>query len=258
MSPINPNMVTRSNKTVIDLANITRIYSVGTEKIHALDGVTLQLHNNEYIAIMGHSGSGKSTLMNVIGCLDRATAGTYHLDGEDTTQMNDAALARVRNERIGFVFQSFELLGQMNAIRNVELPLIYAKDGWVSRRKLALESLAHVGLADRVKHKPNQMSGGEKQRVAIARALVCKPSILMADEPTGNLDSRTSADIMKLFDKLHQEGQTIIMVTHEEDIACHAKRVIRMRDGRITSDQPIRDDPASRHRHTRADQEEPS
>ncbi len=207
---------------------------------------------------MGHSGSGKSTLMNVIGCLDRATAGTYKLDGQDTTQMNDAALARVRNERIGFVFQSFELLGQLNAIRNVELPLIYAKDGWISRRKLALESLAHVGLADRVKHKPNQLSGGEKQRVAIARALVCKPSILMADEPTGNLDSRTSADIMKLFDTLHQEGQTIIMVTHEEDIACHAQRVIRMRDGRIISDSPIQDDPASRHRHTRADQEEPS
>jgi putative ABC transport system ATP-binding protein len=251
-------MVTRSNKTVIDLDDVTRIYSVGTEKIHALDGITLQLHNNEYIAIMGHSGSGKSTLMNVIGCLDRATAGTYKLDGQDTTQMNDAALARVRNERIGFVFQSFELLGQLNAIRNVELPLIYAKDGWVSRRKLALESLAHVGLADRVKHKPNQMSGGEKQRVAIARALVCKPSILMADEPTGNLDSRTSADIMKLFDRLHQEGQTIIMVTHEEDIACHAKRVIRMRDGRIISDQPIQDDPASRHLKPPAEQEAPS
>jgi putative ABC transport system ATP-binding protein len=196
--------------------------------------------------------------MNVIGCLDRATSGTYHLDGEDTTQMSDAALARVRNERIGFVFQSFELLSQLNAIRNVELPLIYAKDGWVSRRRLAIESLGRVGLADRVKHKPNQMSGGEKQRVAIARALVCKPSILMADEPTGNLDSRTSADIMKLFDRLHQEGQTIIMVTHEEDIACHARRVIRMRDGRITSDRPIEDDPASRHLHTRANREGPA
>jgi putative ABC transport system ATP-binding protein len=195
--------------------------------------------------------------MNVIGCLDRATAGTYHLDGQDTTQMSDAALARVRNERIGFVFQSFELLSQLNAIRNVELPLIYAKDGWVSRRRLAIESLERVGLGDRVKHKPNQMSGGEKQRVAIARALVCKPSILMADEPTGNLDSRTSADIMKLFDRLHQEGQTIIMVTHEEDIACHAKRVIRMRDGRVTSDRPIEEDPASRHRRTRVKEEGP-
>lgn len=255
--PSNLNMATPPNKTVIDLDNVTRVYSVGTEKIHALDGVTLQLHENEYIAIMGHSGSGKSTLMNVIGCLDRASSGTYKLDGQDTTQMNDAALARVRNERIGFVFQSFELLSQLNAIRNVELPLIYAKDGWISRRKLALESLAHVGLADRVKHKPNQMSGGEKQRVAIARALVCKPSILMADEPTGNLDSRTSADIMKLFDRLHQEGQTIIMVTHEEDIACHAKRVIRMRDGRVISDRPIQDDPASRHLHLPAQKEDP-
>ena len=251
-------MVTASNKTVIDLDNVTRIYNVGTEQIHALDGVTLQLHENEYIAIMGHSGSGKSTLMNVIGCLDRATSGTYKLDGQDTTQMGDAALARVRNERIGFVFQSFELLSQLNAIRNVELPLIYAKDGWVSRRRLAIESLERVGLGDRVKHKPNQLSGGEKQRVAIARALVCKPSILMADEPTGNLDSRTSASIMKLFDRLHQEGQTIIMVTHEEDIACHAKRVIRMCDGRVTSDRPIEDDPASRHLRTHAQKEDPA
>jgi putative ABC transport system ATP-binding protein len=244
-------------KTVIHVDNVTRIYNVGTEKIHALDGVTLKLNENEYIAIMGHSGSGKSTLMNVLGCLDRATAGTYMLDGQDTTKMGDAALARVRNERIGFVFQSFELLGQLNAIRNVELPLIYSKDGWISRRKQAIESLEHVGLGDRIKHKPNQMSGGEKQRVAIARALVCKPSILLADEPTGNLDTRTSDDIMALFDTLHNEGQTIIMVTHEEDIACHAERVIRMRDGKVISDLPIQDDPASRHLNTRPGREGP-
>jgi putative ABC transport system ATP-binding protein len=184
---------------------------------------------------MGPSGSGKSTLMNVLGCLDRATSGYYELDGRDTTKMSDTALAHVRNERIGFVFQSFELLGQLNALKNVEMPLIYSKDGWWSRHKRAKGVLERVGLADRVKHKPNQLSGGEKQRVAIARALVCNPSILLADEPTGNLDSKTSDGILELFDQLHREGQTIVIVTHEE-YAHHTKRIINMKDGRICSD----------------------
>ncbi|MFC1739591.1 ABC transporter ATP-binding protein, partial [Planctomycetota bacterium] len=191
---------------------------------------------NEYVAVMGPSGSGKSTLMNVLGCLDRATSGYYELDGEDTTKMTDAALAHVRNERIGFVFQSFELLGQLTALRNVEMPLIYSRNGWWSRRRRAKNVLERVGLGDRTKHRPNQLSGGEKQRVAIARALVCNPSILLADEPTGNLDSKTSEGILKLFDQLHQEGQTIIIVTHEEYVANHARRIIHMKDGRISSD----------------------
>jgi len=235
----------RTNETVIRLRDVKRIYKVGVERIHALDGVSLELCENEYVAVMGASGSGKSTLMNVLGCLDRATSGYYELDGQDTTRMSDAALARVRNERIGFVFQSFELLGQLNALKNVEMPLIYSRDGWWTRRKRAKRVLERVGLAGRMKHKPNQLSGGEKQRVAIARALVCEPSILLADEPTGNLDSRTSDEIMKLFDQLHSEGQTIILVTHEESVACHAERIIRMRDGRVYSDLPISQDPAS-------------
>ena len=239
-------MTSSDKHSVIKLQDITRIYNVGSETIHALNGISIQVTENQYVAIMGHSGSGKSTLMNVLGCLDKATSGIYKLDNQNTTKLNDAALARIRNERIGFVFQSFELLSQLSAVQNVAMPLIYSPNGWMSRRKLALEALDHVGLKDRVKHKPNQLSGGEKQRVAIARALVCKPSILLADEPTGNLDSKTSAEIMKLFDKLHREGQTIIMVTHEEDIAAHAQRVIRMQDGEIISDLPIAQDPASR------------
>ncbi len=233
-----------SSQAVIELDDVKRIYKVGVEHIHALDGVTLSLHENEYVAIMGQSGSGKSTLMNVLGCLDRASAGYYRLDGQNTTQLGDAALARVRNERIGFVFQSFELLSQLNAIRNVELPLLYSRNSWMSRRRLAREALQRVGLGDRMTHKPNQLSGGEKQRVAIARALIARPSILLADEPTGNLDTRTSSEIMALFDQLHAEGQTIVMVTHEEDIAAHARRVVRMQDGRVVSDLPVEQDPA--------------
>ncbi len=229
-------MSERSDKSVIRLRDVKRFYKVGVEEIHALDGVDLEVGENEYVAVMGHSGSGKSTLMNVMGCLDRATSGYYGLDGHDTTKMSDAELARVRNERIGFVFQSFELLGQLNAQKNVEIPLIYSRNGWFSRRRRAKEALERVGLGDRVRHKPNQLSGGEKQRVAIARALVCNPSILLADEPTGNLDSKTSANILELFDALHREGQTIVMVTHEHDIAQHAERIIRMEDGRIYSD----------------------
>jgi putative ABC transport system ATP-binding protein len=235
-------MTEQNGRLIIQLEKITRIYKVGVERIHALDGIDLKIHDNEYVAVMGHSGSGKSTLMNVLGCLDKATSGRYEFDGRDTTKMTDSVLARVRNEKIGFVFQTFELLGQLSALKNVEIPLIYSRDGWFSRRRRAESALKRVGLANRIKHKPNQLSGGEKQRVAIARALVCNPSILLADEPTGNLDSKTSENILEVFDQLHREGQTIIMVTHEEHVAKHTKRAIHLEDGRICSDLPTNRD----------------
>ncbi len=222
---------------LIRLDKISRRYQMGGETIHALREVSLQIERGEYVAIMGPSGSGKSTMMNLIGCLDTPTSGTYELNGTDVSDMDDNQLAEVRNREIGFVFQTFNLLARSSALHNVELPLIYAGVPSAERRELALESVAHVGLTDRMHHKPNELSGGQRQRVAIARALVNKPSILLADEPTGNLDSRTGEEIMALFAELSKKGNTIILVTHEEDIARHARRILRIRDGLIASDE---------------------
>ncbi len=237
---------------MIRLEQIRKIYKVGVERIHALDGVSLEIGSNEFVAVMGASGSGKSTLMNIVGCLDRPTSGTYDLDGRPVSRMGASALARVRNERIGFVFQSFELLPRLSAMKNVALPLVYSQQGWWGWGKMARSALEHVGLGGRIRHRPNQLSGGEKQRAAIARALILRPSILLADEPTGNLDSRTSEEILGLFDQLHAEGQTIIMVTHEADVARHAKRIVRMKDGRILSDLPREQDPVGQGRTAEA------
>jgi putative ABC transport system ATP-binding protein len=230
----------------IRINQLEKVYKLGVERIHALRGVDLQIDRNEFVAIMGASGSGKSTLMNVLGCLDRPTAGTYELNGRPTHKMGAAALAQVRNEEIGFVFQSFELLPRATALSNVMLPLIYSRRHWLGARRRAKRALERVGLADRMKHKPNQLSGGQRQRVAIARALVNEPSILLADEPTGNLDSTTTEEIIALFRQLHDDGQTIIIVTHEEDVAGNASRIVRLRDGRILSDFPTSEDPIHR------------
>ena len=221
---------------VIQMRGIRRAYDMGGEVIHALRGVDVEFRRNEYLAIMGPSGSGKSTLMNLIGCLDTPTAGEYWLNGQEVSRMSDDALARVRNREIGFVFQTFNLLPRASALQNVELPLVYAGMGSRERRQRATEALERVGLGDRIGHRPNELSGGQRQRVAIARALVNRPSILLADEPTGNLDSVTSEEIMRVFGQLHGEGQTIVMVTHEPDIATHAARVVVLRDGEIASD----------------------
>ncbi len=222
----------------INLENITMVYQVGSEEVRALNEVSLSIDQNEYVAIMGPSGSGKSTLMNILGCLDTPTSGKYDLKGMDVSDMSDNELAEVRNREIGFVFQTFNLLPRASALHNVELPLIYAGIPSARRRQMAEEALDSVGLRDRMTHKPNELSGGQRQRVAVARALVTGPSIILADEPTGNLDSKTGEDIMALFDEIHHRGNTIILVTHEENIAGHAKRVIRLLDGQISSDTP--------------------
>ncbi|MCE2503786.1 MAG: ABC transporter ATP-binding protein [Chlorobi bacterium] len=221
---------------MLDLKGITRLYRMGEETIYALREVSLSLSQNEYVAIMGPSGSGKSTLMNIIGCLDTPTHGSYSFEGEKVSRMNDRELAGIRNRKIGFVFQTFNLLPRSTALQNVELPLIYSGESRRKREDRAIEALTDVSMADRITHKPNELSGGQRQRVAIARALVTKPSIILADEPTGNLDTKTGNEIIGLFESLWEEGNTIIIVTHEEDIATHAARIIRLRDGEVEED----------------------
>ena len=221
---------------LIEVRELRKLYTMGTETVHALDGVDLDIESGEYLAIMGASGSGKSTLMNLIGCLDTPTSGTYLLNGNEVEEMGDHELAAVRNQEIGFVFQTFNLLSRTTALHNVELPLIYSGLHRKKRRERAMGALERVGLADRMHHQPNELSGGQRQRVAVARALVNEPSILLADEPTGNLDTKTSQEILELFDELHRSGNTVILVTHEPDIAAHSHRQVVLRDGLLLSD----------------------
>ena len=221
---------------IIELKDVTKVYQMGAQEVRALNGASVTIHPNEYVAIMGPSGSGKSTMMNVLGCLDSPSSGSYILRGKDVSKMSDDQLAAVRNKEIGFVFQTFNLLPRVDCLQNVELPLIYSGLRRSARRQLAEDALQSVGLGDRMRHKPNELSGGQRQRVAVARALVNQPSILLADEPTGNLDSRTGEEIMQLFEALYRRGNTILVVTHEEEIALHARRIIRLRDGIIESD----------------------
>jgi len=223
---------------LIDIRDITKVYDMGEERVRALDGVTLGVERGEYVAIMGPSGSGKSTLMNLIGCLDTPSSGSYVLNGREVAQMSDDELAQIRNEEIGFVFQTFNLLPRTTALQQVELPLVYSGVAKKERRDRAVRALAAVGLGDRMGHHPNELSGGQRQRVAVARALINDPSILLADEPTGNLDSQTGTEIMALFDELNARSNTIILVTHEEDIAAHARRIVRLRDGKVREDRP--------------------
>uniref|UniRef100_A0A832DMG4 ABC transporter ATP-binding protein n=1 Tax=Ignavibacterium album TaxID=591197 RepID=A0A832DMG4_9BACT len=224
---------------IINIEHIAKIYKVGLEEVHALRDVSLKIDKNEYVAIMGPSGSGKSTLMNMLGCLDTPTSGKYEFKGVSVSEMSDNELAKIRNKEIGFVFQTFNLLARSDAVHNVELPLIYAGIPTAERRERAIQALIDVGLKDRLHHKPNELSGGQRQRVAIARALVTNPSIILADEPTGNLDSKTGEEIMGLFHEIHEKGNTIILVTHEEYIAEHAARIVRLKDGLIESDERV-------------------
>lgn len=228
-----------TKKEIIQIKNLTKVYQMGQTEVHALAGVTFDILENEYIAIMGPSGSGKSTLMNMIGCLDTPTSGDYILNGNNVSKMDDAELAEVRNREIGFVFQTFNLLPRTSCLANAELPLIYAGMKSAERKERAKEVLTKVGLGDRIDHKPNELSGGQRQRVAIARALVNNPSILLADEPTGNLDTKTGEEIMMLFEELYRQGNTIIVVTHEQEIADHARRIVRLRDGIIEKDEMV-------------------
>ncbi|HKJ45079.1 MAG TPA: ABC transporter ATP-binding protein [Balneolales bacterium] len=227
------------NRPIIEIKDLRKVYIMGSQEVHALRGLNLSIHNNEYVAVMGPSGSGKSTLMNMIGCLDTPTSGEYILNGRNVSELTDDDLAEVRNQEIGFVFQTFNLLPRANILANVELPLIYAGMKSHERKEKAQEALEKVGLGDRLTHKPNELSGGQRQRVAVARALVNNPSILLADEPTGNLDSKTGEEILRLFEDLYDLGNTIIVVTHEEDIAEHSRRIIRLRDGLLESDEKV-------------------
>ena len=237
---------TARSAELLAIRDLRKIYKVGSEQVRALDGIDLVVFPGEYIAIMGASGSGKSTLMNLLGCLDTPTSGSYRLNGVAVEGLDDEEFAAIRNEEIGFVFQTFNLLARTTALQNVELPLVYAGVGKSERRKKAARALERVGLGDRMKHRSNELSGGQRQRVAIARALVNDPSILLADEPTGNLDSATSGEIMELFDELNRAGNTVIVVTHEDDIAAHAHRIVTLRDGKIISDAKTRDSDSSR------------
>ena len=238
-APVESRVLRPVGPLVIAIEDVTKLYHMGDETIHALRGVSLSIHRNEYLAIMGPSGSGKSTLMNMLGCLDTPTAGKYEFNGQDVAAMVDDELADIRNREIGFVFQTFNLLARSDALKNVELPLIYAGVPPRERHERARKTLEDVGLGNRVHHKPNELSGGQRQRVAIARALVNRPSIILADEPTGNLDSKTGVEIMALFEDLYELGNTLIVVTHEESIARHARRIIRLRAGLIESDGPV-------------------
>ncbi len=238
--------VSSNNEVVLEIRDVTRTYEVGTELVHALCGITLDICRNESVAIMGPSGSGKSTFMNIIGCLDVPTSGSYTLAGENVANKNESELADIRNRLIGFVFQTFNLLPRSSILHNVELPLIYGGISKPRRQRMAEQALERVGLQDRMTHRPNQLSGGQCQRAAIARALVLDPSIILADEPTGNLDSKTGDDIMRIFDKLHADGQTVVLVTHEDSIAAHAQRVVRLRDGIVESDLLSSEDVATR------------
>ena len=222
---------------IIQTTGLTKVYHMGQMLVRALRGIDISINKNEYVALMGPSGSGKSTLMNLLGCLDSPSSGSYILNGYDVSTMSDSELAQIRNKQIGFVFQTFNLLPRLNALENVALPLVYGGVGRSARKERAMEVLSSVGLADRMDHKPNELSGGQRQRVAIARALVCSPSIILADEPTGNLDTKTSIEIMEIFEKVHNAGNTIILVTHEPEISEHAHRIIRLRDGAVETDE---------------------